>query len=255
MFSVLIFSLTINLSSGFYSDSLKVVELTDTSYAENIRIADSSMTILNDCITAKKHYRTALSIRPNDSYALQKIDECNELLNQHACGYPGDGQYQKIVNKANEYFDTSNYLRARDFYLRAEMIRPSDIFVKERIAICNKNLEGTAEYNACIKEADAYFASERYLHAKEFYSRALTINGDADEYLKNQIILTDEKIMEQRVQEVETQYQLILNKADEYFQAGNYQKAKDFYSRAVLLKPTDTFAQERIKICDDKLKN
>jgi hypothetical protein len=54
----------------------------------------------------------------------------------------GDGdQHQKIVNKADEYFQALNYVKALELYARALSIKPEDTFVKERIAACDEKLK------------------------------------------------------------------------------------------------------------------
>ncbi|MBI3510415.1 MAG: hypothetical protein HY064_07105 [Bacteroidetes bacterium] len=50
-------------------------------------------------------------------------------------------------------------------------------------------------------------------------------------------------------------YELIIQKADNYYQAHDYYKAKKYYLKASKLRSDDTYSKDRIKACDDNIKN
>jgi hypothetical protein len=51
-----------------------------------------------------------------------------------------DKQYQKIISKANSYYDDGLFLNAKDLYSRALSFKSDDVYVKKQIKKCEKQL-------------------------------------------------------------------------------------------------------------------
>lgn len=120
-------------------------------------------------IDAKDKYESALEIKSNDTYAIRKVQEC--IINAKEKINAGDeARYQKIIKKADEYFDEENYDKAISLYERALALRSYDQYPQEKIdeikAILSKpekkdvELEYLGEeVDISIVEAEAMFAA------------------------------------------------------------------------------------------------
>ncbi|HTL80125.1 MAG TPA: hypothetical protein VL651_00395 [Bacteroidia bacterium] len=50
-------------------------------------------------------------------------------------------------------------------------------------------------------------------------------------------------------------YELIIRKADKYYQGHEWYKAKKYYLKASKLKSDDTYSKDQVRLCDDNIKN
>jgi len=99
-------------------------------------------------IKAKETYELALKAKPNDSYAIERIQESVEKAKSKVDA--GDeARYQKILSKADEYFDEENYEKAKSLYKRALKLRSYDQYPKDKLkeikAIENGNIKKEEE--------------------------------------------------------------------------------------------------------------
>jgi epidermal growth factor receptor substrate 15 len=104
------------------------------------------------------------------------------------------------------------------------------------------------EFNKLIREADVLFSQNKFLEAKLAYEKALAIDP-ADSYALNQ---RDKSVANSKddKRDEDKNYQKIINKADEKFNASDYQNAKTLYQRALGLKPNDPYPKRKIDEID-----
>ncbi len=105
------------------------------------------------------------------------------------------------------------------------------------------------EFNKIIKDADMYFSQNKFLDAKNLYEKALELDpsnnyaiSQRDKSISNSKGDTKEKESEN--------YQKLIKKADEKFNATDYQNARDLYQRALSLKPNDPYPKKKIDEID-----
>ena len=89
----------------------------------------------------------------------------------------------KIINKADEYFSKGNYQKAKEFYFRANIVKPNDSICNIKFKIClHKTIFDTtynSTYDECIKIADSYFMVDKYCEAEEYYFIAMRLIPNA----------------------------------------------------------------------------
>lgn len=131
-------------------NSIAIGQLSSDS-VRNERVYDS-LVILSDSLfnlgqypEAKKKILEAGAISPTQ-YVIERIKEINKIL-EYTPGC-GGGEYQKIVDKANELYESKEYYGAQKLYKRALVLNPanpqSDIF-KDRINEITKIIEVNKE--------------------------------------------------------------------------------------------------------------
>ena len=191
-------------------------------------------------------YKQALSVKANDAYATNQIQEAERLERAKSVGEEEE-QYQKIVAAGQKKFDEGDYLKALEYYSRALGIRPKDELVQKRVNEINQiilNQKADGGFNTIVQQANTYFEKGDWKNAKIQYEKALGIKDDS--YCRNQIEIINAKMKSETSDTEQKNYQKILTKADEYFDAKNYEKAKELYERAISIKPADVYPKDKL---------
>jgi tetratricopeptide (TPR) repeat protein len=218
----------------------------DTEYNNYISQADALFD-QQKYLESIELYRKALSVKPNDAYATNRLDEATRLEKEKTLGEE-DKEYQKILAAGQKYFDLGDYVKALDYYSRAKGMKPSDPLPQKKIDEINQildNQKGEAEFNKLKQQADTYFEKGDWKNAKIYYEKALAIKGD-DSYCISQIGIINQKMKSDTSDTEQKEYQKILSKADEYFNSKNYEKAKGLYERALGIKPGDEYPKTKL---------
>jgi tetratricopeptide (TPR) repeat protein len=107
-------------------------------------------------IDAKEQYEAALEVKRNDAYAIRRVQESIEKAKEKV-GKGDEARYQKILTKADEYFDEENYDKSMSLYERALGLRSYDKYPKDRIT----------EIKAILSEPEKPQVNLEYLGEKQ----------------------------------------------------------------------------------------
>ena len=121
------------------------------------------------------------------------------------------------------------------------------------LIISNTNISAqntNPTYQSMITMGDKEFNNAEYIKAKSYYQEALRIKKD-DPTAKSKLNKTIQKIREQSEKE-EIFFQHI-DKADNHYDNGEYEKALEFYNKAKKLFPKDEYTLEQIRIVTQKI--
>ncbi len=205
---------------------------------------------------AKTAYQDALDIKSSEQYPKDQIAKCDESLKNQA-NDEIEKQYQKILTVAQKKMDEEDFDKAIELFTRAKDMKPSDPLPQQRIDEINQLLADRAseadkkkKYDALIQEADNLFESKKWKPALEKYLSALDIIS-TEQYPKDQVAKCREGM--KKGPGGNAQYDKLIKKADEYFDAANYPKAKNLYERALTIKPSDPYPKQRLKEINDIL--
>ncbi|MEX2485047.1 MAG: hypothetical protein WED10_10820 [Brumimicrobium sp.] len=200
-------------------------------------------------------YNEALGVKEEDEYANSQIIKAKNYIENKENEEMLEA-YQEVIERANLSFNTTEYEEALELYEEALTVKPGDKFASNRrdetrqilddlASKAESNKEDEDEFNRLIKEADEYFDNESYIDAKEAYEKALEIKSNdvyAIERAQESVTLAKSKVNAGD----EARYQKILTKADEYFDAENYDKAKSLYERALGLRSYDEYPKDKL---------
>ena len=188
-------------------------------------------------------YVAAAAIIPDDKYATQRIEEINQKL-QLA------GNFTDLIAKADNEFNTKNYIGAKLLYQEALKIRATDKYSLGRVEEIDVLLaaQGVEEkYNASIAQADELFNVGDYENAKGKYNEAAGIKPK-EKYPKDKILEIN-TILSQIAKTNQT-YQQTIAKADGLMIQKLYEKAKEAFAEAGRIKPEEAYPAEMIKKVD-----
>lgn len=166
----------------------------DAEYAEYIRLGDDAYNskTWQEAITM---YEKALSVRPNDSYATDRINEINQILKDNASKEENDKKYEDLIQQADGLFEQGKFKEAKGLYEKALTIY-SKQYPKDQIQKCITEMKRIGEieadeaYQKIIEKADEYFNAASYDDAIRLYERAIKLNP-TDQYPKDQLLAID----------------------------------------------------------------
>ncbi len=228
----------------------------DAEYASFITKGDQFMAS-QDYEAAINSFQDALKIKNNENYPKEKIASAEELIKQRSAK-DGEAAYQKLLADAQAKLDQKAYQDALNLYMKAKTERPADDLPERKINEINQILAQSGEqakleekYTELMREGYFRFEKGEWAKAKENYTAAYNLFNREEPERK---IKECETAMKQETSVSENrQYDKIIVKADEYLAAKNYTQAKEYYNRAIGLKPTDPYPKSKLKEIDEIL--
>ena len=122
---------------------------------------------------AKDSYKTALTLKPNDIIAKDKLDEVEKIIANKA---KQQTEYNGLITQANSYLDKKDFTNAKITYQKALLVFPDEPFPKSKIEEINKILELQRldnQYETLIVQADNALRINDLTTAEKAYSDAL----------------------------------------------------------------------------------
>lgn len=237
-------------------DLMKEYEAKKAEFDKIVREADAEFES-EDYLGSIKTYERALEILPEASYPQTQIELARKREEERSTNEI-EQEYQKILTVAQKKFDLKDFDRALELYKRAKDIRPSDPIPQQRIDEINQILENMAnlrdnqdEYDVLIRDADHLFEQGKWVKAKSKYTDAFNLINE--KYPENQIKLCQKNINGETVKSETEMYNKIIAAADKKFNDKQYLKAKEYYERALGMKPKDHYPKNQLEEIDKLL--
>lgn len=232
-------------------------------------------------------YKEVLRMNPGNVHATNRLGVIEKILEILMDGEDQKikqaeqtkKQYEDIISRANVLFDDGKLDEAKTLYQQAVKTLPTETFPKTRISLIDRNIEErrikeeeakrareaerllTEKYNALIAKGEAALKLEQFDEAEKFFKEVFAIKpGDA--YAKGRIAdinnikeakakATAEKMIQDRAKAEAAKYTTQITKADKTFNLKDYKLARQQYAEALVIKPGDTYAQNRIDDIDN----
>src|SRR5690606_12933240 len=104
-------------------------------------------------------------------------------------------------------------------------------------------------FNELVQQGDLLFEKSDWVEARKKYEDALALYNE--QYPRDQVQKCIDSLKAK--DDAGDAYRKLIEKADEYFGAENWEKAKDLYKRAVGLNPRDQYPKDQLKKIEDIL--
>ena len=243
------------------------------AYAKAITAADGQFAS-KKLSEARESYVSALSIKPGDSYAESRITAIDHTIaaENAARVKATEETYKAALGAAQTAITQKTYGQAKEHLQKALSVKPGDAFATGKMAEVDRLIadqqrkieqEKLAEqakqkkYDETVNNANQQFLQKNWQSAKTSYEQALILKpGETyprqrlDETIK--IIGEQEKaIAEQKTRD--NAYSIALVNAENYFKSKDYGQAKEEYSRALTIKPSEVLPKTRITEIDNLL--
>jgi tetratricopeptide (TPR) repeat protein len=257
----------------------------DKNYNEAITKADNLFNEKN-YESARNEYRTAQTVKPEETYPQQRITEIEKNLAALAQAKKEqellDRNYANAIQQADRFFAGKTYDQSKGKYNEALTLKPEESYPKERIAEIDRILEQQVideKYRVIIVAADGFFKTESYLQAKTEYEKALTVKTE-EQYPKNQIAKIDDILQKEQQRilaenntaedlqrrseeiaklnseieargvasdaELKSIYDQYIRQADESFDTKMYVVSRGWYYKAWDVKSDENYPKQRI---------
>ncbi|WP_319502647.1 hypothetical protein [uncultured Draconibacterium sp.] len=245
----------------------------DKNYNDAIARADELFTAEN-YEESRNEYRSALDIKPEESYPQQRIDEIGNVLAQLSAAQKA---YEDAVAEADREFRNEGWEAAIAAYNTAKQAKAEETYPDEQLAkidsivstrerLAREAAEAEAarlaaiqaekdkNYNDAIARADELFTAENYENSRNEYRVALDIKPE-EAYPQQRIDEIDRILRElaaaQTAQaELDRKYANLIMQADRFFSANSYTPSKENYTEALALKPEEAYPKDRIAEID-----
>ncbi len=223
-------------------------------YTRIVQQADSLMAG-NELEPARAEYNKASNLRPGEGYPKERIRAIDDAL--AAALRNKDEAYQKAISAGDKALSNRIFELALSEFKMAQLLKPEETYPKEKIAETEKLIAldaarkaEDARYTATIAGGDSLFTLREFQPAKQKFRDALAIKPK-EAYPRNRIAEIDAMLAEtERLLKADKQYNDLIVKADNSFQARQYQEAKTGYSSAKALKPDEIYPKEKMAEID-----
>lgn len=204
---------------------------------------------------AKSAYTSALSKKPSESLPVERITEMDRLISESVSSNQKDQLYSNYMSKGNSEFSKKEYVMALSQFQNALSVKPNDVAATNKIKevqqilddIANAkadNVELLNQFNVLVKIADAKFANADYLNAKTAYLEAQNLITNS--YVETQIKECERLEREKGLVERQVEYQKIIDAGDKFFSLADYEKSKEYFSRAKNVRNEDPYPKKKL---------
>ena len=182
-------------------------------------------------------YKQALTKKPNDALANQKIKDAENAKKADV-----DKTYNDALVKADKAFKEKDYSQAKNFYKEAKTLKPSETLpdqkIKEIDDFIKKDMENEAKYNDLIANAGKNVLANKFDEAIVQYNEALKLRPGDTEATNG--LSSAKKAKDAAASEAankaakEKEFNDLVARGDKEFQAKNYETAIKTYNDALL---------------------
>jgi len=177
-----------------------------------------------------------------------------------------ENQYQGFISKGDFDFNNKNFSEAKGNYQKALEMDPVKNYPLRQIQKIDSIMLVNKAYESSIERADFFFKTNKLEEAKNYYLNALKIVGksayaeskvdyiDSVFQVKHDLAYLDDLEdfhFKRKGISNEEQYKLYIEKADEAFNSGIYNKAGRYYEWALLVLPEKEYAKKQLDFIYD----
>ena len=245
----------------------------DRQYNEAITKADNFFN-QTEYENARNDYRSALTIKPDETYPQERIDEIGTLLAQLSAAQKayedavalGDREFRREgFDEAKIAFNEAKQAKSDETY-PVEMIAIIDSIVvnRTRLAIETKateqarlaalQAEKDKNYADAISKGDNLFNLSEYENASVEYRVALNVKPE-ETYSQQRIdeidkIISERELAQKELELLNINYESAIQQADKFFNDKSFALAKTNYEKASGLKPEEEYPKQKIEEVD-----
>lgn len=189
-------------------------------------------------------YQKAQNLKPQETYPPEQIAKINQVLEEIK---NLENSYASHISAGDDLLAKKDYQGALTAFRQASALKPEEVYPKSKISEAEAALAAVQArqkaYNDAIAKADGLFNSEEYDKAKLAYQEALT-HDPGQSYPQDQIGRINELLKDL---ELRKSFGAAVAKADQFFDAEDFDNARTEYQKAINLIPSETYPQKRIE--------
>ncbi|MDG1332753.1 MAG: hypothetical protein P8P74_10505 [Crocinitomicaceae bacterium] len=214
----------------------------------------------NNYEKAIAQFNQAKTVKPSETLPDERIAALTKLKDSASSAKQKEALYASYMDKGNSAMTGNKFVEALGHYQNALSVKPGDQIAQDKVNEIQQILDDLAnadeerlknknKFDALIKDGDRLFSEKLYLKAKEFYDEALTVDSFSS-YAKEKSDECANLAAMAGKAEAEAQYQKLLSSADKSFGEEEWDKAKDYYNRAINIRKTDPYPKKKLAEID-----
>ena len=205
-----------------------------------------------DWTAAQDKYREALTFKPNDNYATQRISDIDQKIADNEAAQREQMAFEALVDEGKNFLSQKSWPDAKSKFEEALKMRPNDQDVlgllnevNNAIAELESQAEQEERFNKLKEEGFELADAKSYDEAKQKLKEALTIKDDQE--IKDRLKLIDEAVAaENEEKQKDEQYEAFMSEAKGLESQENYAAAIGKYEAALQLKPDEKEPKDKI---------
>lgn len=212
---------------------------------------------------ALTYYTKALELKPNNAEALAKKQNAENMIlyaeqqrkeQERLAAAEAEkqrkAQIQNLINTGNQQITDKKYADAENTFNQVLVLDPNNATATEKLGVIAGFYEEiqrqkVENYNNAMAEGRYAMDSWNYAGAIRQYNIALT-NKPGDEAATQQLALAQQN-ENMRVAALQNEYNGYVTKGDAQFQTKNYDKAIEFYTKAINMNTGNPYPSNKIR--------
>lgn len=223
----------------------------EENYTSIIASGDSAFNAAAYGIAVVK-YEAALEIKSDDPYPTSQIAAIEKISEQLAAEEKADQDYNKLIQQADNLFNTGSYDLAAEKYREALALKSLEVYPQEKLKEINLILVDAAkqkqindEYNNIITIALQQFNDDRLAESRKSYEEALLVKP-AEQLPGIRIKTIDSLVsVREREAEIKAKFNTLVVEADSFKDAKEYDLAIQKYDEALSLIPSEAGVKQK----------
>ena len=271
-------ALEINKSESYPQEKItyinqKLKEILDKKNTQDQLMKDYQAKVLeadklfneNKFQEAIESYELAKSIKTDENYPDQKINEIKIKLTHIANQIKEKKQkYDDMIKSADAAFQSESWKIAKQFYNDAIAVDDSQKYPKDQLLLITEKinekekLEADSKqqleiFNSLVLEGDQSIKDDNYNIALTKYQEAQNLFPN-DKTVKQKLNHLNNLIIEKsKSNSIDSNYNLLISKADESRDNEKFEEAINFYNSAIKIKPLESYPKNQIELINNKV--
>ena len=205
---------------------------------------------------AVSNFKEALSLKPEDAVARQKLSSAEGLLVRlNAEKAMAEEEFRRLVALGDENVSRKNYSEAIVGYNGALKIKPTDAATisklkdAEEVFSKKSDTKNDYDYQSNISQGDENYKKSQWAVARFYYVKALNVKPE-DKYSITRLEACDKMIDANITADKLQQYTNLIAEGDKAFMAENYSSARFYYHSSLELLPWEAYPSGKLKEID-----
>lgn len=228
-------------------NELEKIRKAEEEYNKAVATADSLYKV-NEFTNAINYYLAAQTIHPENKYPKQQIESCNAHIEE----IRKQNDYNGYIEKADQYFKQKQYDDAIENYKQALKIFPDKEYPETQLTKI-KEITDDIEFKSLLSDGKTEMRNGNYGNARYYFKSALDIKPNNSEAF-NLFAQAEAKMKEQEKARVDKEYSDYITYADAAFKNKEYDKAKEYYQKALKTKPELEYPKTKIQQIEELYK-
>ncbi len=226
----------------------------------------SGLIFAADELKKQKKYKEAIAkyqealTKKNEQYPKDQIEDLEDLILKQEKELANQKKYTDAIAAAEILFKQKSYKSAREQYVIAQKLKPSETVPPTKIAEIDKLLEAEKavqekknQYNTLVEDGDKLYNEEKWEEAKQKYVEAKAIEN-ASSYLTDRIADCDKKIAAIAAEKAkQLQIEKLLAEGQKEMDASKWEMAKTKYNEVLKLDTENATAKAKISEIEVKI--